>query len=151
LLEHQNGEGANHTRKQFPVELVYTEKFDRIDEAYYRERQIHGWSHAKKLALIERRNEDLPGLAISLSAKEEAMMNSLRHAFRSVAHLEMYIHTPVNKQKQKSINGTYLTLFPVQENQTINLNKHEEVIFYRDFFIDGFHSLWTDKIGYHRD
>lgn len=63
FLEHQNGEGANHTRKRLPVELVYTEEYDRIDEAYYRERQIHGWSHAKKLALIEGRNKDLPGLA----------------------------------------------------------------------------------------
>jgi len=63
LEEHQNGEGANHTRKRLPVELVYTEEFDRIDEAYYRERQIHGWNHAKKLALIEGRNVDLPGLA----------------------------------------------------------------------------------------
>ena len=42
IEEHQNGEDANHTRKRLPVELVYTEKFDRIDEAYYRERQIHG-------------------------------------------------------------------------------------------------------------
>lgn len=63
MLEHQNGEGANHTRKRLPVELVYTEEYNRIDEAYYRERQIHGWSHAKKQALIEGRNEDLPGLA----------------------------------------------------------------------------------------
>jgi putative endonuclease len=41
MLEHQSGEGANHTRKRLPVELVYTEEYDRIDEAYYRERQIH--------------------------------------------------------------------------------------------------------------
>jgi putative endonuclease len=33
--------------------LVYTEAYDRIYEAYYREKQIDGWSHAKKQALIE--------------------------------------------------------------------------------------------------
>ncbi len=65
LEEHQNGKGANHTRKRLPVELVYTEEYDRIDEAYYRERQIHGWSRDKKIALIEGRYEDLPGLAKS--------------------------------------------------------------------------------------
>jgi putative endonuclease len=65
LEEHQKGEGANHTRKRLPVELVYTEEYDRIDEAYFRERQIHGWSRDKKIALIEGRNEDLPGLAKS--------------------------------------------------------------------------------------
>jgi putative endonuclease len=71
LLEHQNGEGANHTRKRLPVELVYTEEFDRIDKAYYREKQIHGWSHAKKLALIEGRNEELPELAKSYWRKQK--------------------------------------------------------------------------------
>ncbi len=70
LIEHQNGAGANHTRKRLPVELVYTEEYDRIDEAYYRERQIHGWSHAKKLALIEGRNQDLPELAKSHKRKQ---------------------------------------------------------------------------------
>jgi len=65
MLEHQYGEGANHTRKRLPVELIYTEEFNRIDEAYYCERQIHGWSRDKKIALIEGRNGDLPDLAKS--------------------------------------------------------------------------------------
>jgi putative endonuclease len=72
MLEHQNGEGANHTRKRLPVELVYTEEYDRIDEAYYRERQIHGWSRDKKIALIEGRNEDLPELAKSYWRKKSS-------------------------------------------------------------------------------
>jgi len=71
LQEHRNGEGANHTRKRLPVELVYAEEYDRIDEAYYRERQIHGWSRDKKIALIEGRNEDLPGLAKSYWRKKK--------------------------------------------------------------------------------
>jgi len=50
--QHQNGEGANHTRKRLPVELIYYEKFDRIDEAFYREKQVQGWSRNKKEALI---------------------------------------------------------------------------------------------------
>jgi putative endonuclease len=52
LQQHQNGEGANHTRKRLPVELVYFEKFDRIDEAFYREKQVQGWNRKKKEALI---------------------------------------------------------------------------------------------------
>ena len=51
MAEHQKVEGANHTRKRLPVELVNAEEFDRIDEANYHERQIHGWSHDKKIAL----------------------------------------------------------------------------------------------------
>ncbi|MCX7879010.1 MAG: GIY-YIG nuclease family protein, partial [Ignavibacteria bacterium] len=46
-----------------PVELVYYEEYDRIDEAFYREKQIQGWSRRKKEALIEKRYEDLPKLA----------------------------------------------------------------------------------------
>ena len=59
LEQHQNGEGANHTRKRLPVELVYYEKFDRIDMAFYREKQVQGWSRAKKEALINGRNNEL--------------------------------------------------------------------------------------------
>lgn len=54
LKQHQNGEGANHTKKHLPVVLVYYEEFSRIDEAFYREKQIQGWSRKKKEALISR-------------------------------------------------------------------------------------------------
>jgi putative endonuclease len=52
LWQHQNGLGANHTSKRLPVELVYAEYYDRVAEAFYREKQVQGWSRAKKLALI---------------------------------------------------------------------------------------------------
>jgi putative endonuclease len=52
LGEHHSGNGANHTARRLPVELVYCEEFDRIDAAYYREKQIQKWSRAKKEALI---------------------------------------------------------------------------------------------------
>lgn len=54
LLEHQNSHGANYTKKRLPVKRVYVEEFSRIDEAFYREKQVQGWSHKKKKALIER-------------------------------------------------------------------------------------------------
>ena len=63
IQQHQNGEAANHTRKRLPVELVYYEEFQRIDEAFYREKQVQGWSRVKKEALIKNRPEDLPMLA----------------------------------------------------------------------------------------
>ena len=59
LNQHQSGEGANFTKKHLPVELVYFEIFARIDWAFYREKQIQGWSHKKKEALI---NGDLQKL-----------------------------------------------------------------------------------------
>ncbi|WP_231372766.1 GIY-YIG nuclease family protein [Aureivirga sp. CE67] len=34
FVQHQNGEGANHTKKRLPVKLVYFEEYDRIDLAF---------------------------------------------------------------------------------------------------------------------
>lgn len=63
LAEHQNGEGANFTRKHLPVELVYYEEHQRIDEAFYREKQVQGWSRKKKEALINGRQNLLHDLS----------------------------------------------------------------------------------------
>jgi putative endonuclease len=63
LWEHNNFLGANYTRKKHPVKLVYSEEFNRIDDAFYREKQVQGWSHAKKKALIEQRSDMLHWLA----------------------------------------------------------------------------------------
>jgi putative endonuclease len=45
-------QGANYTKKHLPVKLVYFEEFQRIDDAFYREKQVQGWSRKKKEALI---------------------------------------------------------------------------------------------------
>jgi putative endonuclease len=63
VKQHQDGEGANHTKKFQPVELVYFEKFNRIDKAFYREKQIQNWSHEKKEALINNDQEKLKKLS----------------------------------------------------------------------------------------
>ena len=65
LEQHQSGEGANHTRKRLPVKLVYYEIYPRIDQAFYREKQIQGWNRKKKEALINSKPELLPELAIA--------------------------------------------------------------------------------------
>ena len=49
---HQNGNGANYTKKNLPVCLVYFEEFDQIWKAFYREKQIQRWTSNKKSALV---------------------------------------------------------------------------------------------------
>lgn len=66
FFEHQSGQGANYTRKRLPVELVYSEEFQRIDDAFCREKQIQGWSRKKKEALIVGRFDRLSDLAKNL-------------------------------------------------------------------------------------
>ena len=63
IAQHQAGEGANFTRKNLPVKLVYYEKHQRIDQAFYREKQIQGWSRKKKEALINGEHDQLPELS----------------------------------------------------------------------------------------
>ncbi|WP_233558570.1 GIY-YIG nuclease family protein [Aquimarina sp. BL5] len=65
LQQHQNGEGANHTKKRLPVRLIYYEQYDRIDTAFYREKQVQGWSRAKKEALMNGDLNTLPGLSMA--------------------------------------------------------------------------------------
>ncbi|MCP4210323.1 MAG: SUMF1/EgtB/PvdO family nonheme iron enzyme [Halieaceae bacterium] len=52
LSEHQAGEGSAWTRIRLPVELVYSAEMPDEESAYFAERQIKGWSRAKKEALI---------------------------------------------------------------------------------------------------
>ena len=63
FLQHQNGEGSNHTKKRLPVELVYLEYHSRIDVAFYREKQIQKWRRDKKIALIIGEENQLKRLA----------------------------------------------------------------------------------------
>ena len=70
LQQHQAGEGANHTKKRLPVTLVYYEQYERIDEAFFREKQVQGWSRKKKEALIENRPQDLPFLSKNYMDKD---------------------------------------------------------------------------------
>jgi len=63
LWEHDNFQGANYTRKKHPSKLVYVEEFSRIDEAFYREKQVQGWRRAKKKTLIEANRDTLVELS----------------------------------------------------------------------------------------
>ncbi|MCD6178374.1 MAG: hypothetical protein J7K39_00570, partial [Bacteroidales bacterium] len=56
--------------KRLPVELVYFEEFERIDKAFYREKQVQGWSRKKKEALIKGEYGILLDLSVAYRNKE---------------------------------------------------------------------------------
>jgi len=58
LRQHRNKESF-FTKKFYELELVYTEKFNKRVEAERREKQIKGWSVAKKKALIDNKRDEL--------------------------------------------------------------------------------------------
>jgi putative endonuclease len=53
IAQHQAGTFEGYTALRRPVELVWSEYFDRITDAIASERQVKGWSRAKKEALIK--------------------------------------------------------------------------------------------------
>ncbi|MGY6559957.1 MAG: GIY-YIG nuclease family protein [Nitritalea sp.] len=63
LAQHQAGKGSKHTRKRLPVKLLYFEEYARVDEAFYREKQVQGWSRKKKEALMKGFTDELKKLA----------------------------------------------------------------------------------------
>lgn len=63
LAQHRRGEGSAYTRRRLPVRLVFSTEFARIDDAFALEKQVQGWSRAKRRALIEGRLESLPHLS----------------------------------------------------------------------------------------
>jgi len=74
LSQHYEGVGARYTSRWLPVELVYGEEYVRIDDAFYREKQVQGWRRAKREALINGAPELLPALAKKVFNKSKAVV-----------------------------------------------------------------------------
>ena len=53
LAAHERGAIEGYTLSRRPVELVFSDRFSTRLEAFHRERQIKGWSRARKEALIK--------------------------------------------------------------------------------------------------
>ena len=63
LWQHNQGEGAEYTKRRLPVRVVYVEEYSSIAEAFGREKQVQNWSRRKRIALIEGRGDELPWLS----------------------------------------------------------------------------------------
>ena len=125
LQQHFVGEGANHTKKHPPVKLLYYEEFDKIDEAFYREKQVQGWSRKKKEALIHREYEKLPELSrnytqygrpeisvVSTSVVSASVVSASSTTAPSVPELvEGTATKPVEGTATKPVEGTIVEHF----------------------------------------
>jgi len=63
FAQHQAGMGAKYTKRRLPVRFVYGEEYERIEDAFLREKQVQNWGRAKRIALIEGRFADLNALS----------------------------------------------------------------------------------------
>jgi putative endonuclease len=63
VAEHNAGHFGGFTAARRPVVLVYSQWFERITDAISAERQVKGWSRAKKEALMRGDFDALPELS----------------------------------------------------------------------------------------
>ena len=63
VAEHNEGTFGGYTATRRPVIFAFSEWFERVDDAIAAERQVKGWSRAKKEALIRGELEKLPALS----------------------------------------------------------------------------------------
>ena len=64
LSEHENGTYDSFTKRNRPCKLVWSGECQTMTQAIDFEKRLKGWRREKKIALIEGRYEDLPGLSI---------------------------------------------------------------------------------------
>ena len=76
IAQHQAGTLPGYTQDRRPAELVWSERFPDRDQAFAAERQIKGWSRAKKEALIRGDWEALRSLASRAVLRDAASTGS---------------------------------------------------------------------------
>jgi len=79
ISQHNLGHFGGYTVKRRPVTLVFAQEFQRITEAIAAERQLKGWSRAKKESLIRGDYATIKALADGWTKRAE-MRRALRHA-----------------------------------------------------------------------
>jgi len=77
-LQHKCGAFEGFSRKYHCDRLVYYESFDDVYKAIGREKQLKGWSRAKKIALIESKNARWEDIAEKWGAEMRFAGESIR-------------------------------------------------------------------------
>jgi predicted GIY-YIG superfamily endonuclease len=52
-IQHLSGLGSKYTHKHRPNKLAYLEEYESLEDARLREKQLKGWTRAKKEKLIK--------------------------------------------------------------------------------------------------
>jgi predicted GIY-YIG superfamily endonuclease len=76
LAQHEAGKGSDFTARRRPVALVWSETFSTREEALAAERQVKGWSRAKKEALIAGDWKRVSELAVSREARPSTTLRT---------------------------------------------------------------------------
>jgi putative endonuclease len=71
---HQSGKGPKYTALRRPIRLVYSEQHTTLTAAVQRDRQIKGWTRAKKIALIAGNLSKLHALSRRSQEKQNKLL-----------------------------------------------------------------------------
>ena len=80
LAQHTAGEGGQWNRSRLPVHLAFAQDFPSEHETFLCERQIKGWSRAKKEALIRGDFDALVELSRNRVARQDGGVEQLAAA-----------------------------------------------------------------------
>ena len=76
MFQHSTGHGSEYTSRRMPVELVFFHECENVAQAYAIEKQVQGWSRAKREALIAGRFDLLRGLSGSKYRRDAGSLGS---------------------------------------------------------------------------
>jgi tRNA/rRNA methyltransferase len=99
IAHHQSGAVPGYTQKRRPVQLIWADRFPDRDSAFAAERQIKGWSRAKKEALVrgdwdalrelaKKRSFDTPLRLRSAATRDEREGNKAAHPEEGMSEVE---------------------------------------------------------------
>jgi putative endonuclease len=82
-LQHKSGEIEGFSSKYHCNRLVYYESYDEVHQAIGREKQLKGWTRARKIALIESKNPRWEDLAEKWGAEMRFAGESIKNKLSS--------------------------------------------------------------------
>ncbi len=106
IWEHQHGEGSKFTSKYHADRLLYYEHFGDVHRAIEREKQLKGWTRAKKEALIRRVNPNREDITYTLDPQWRPTVGGPSASLGMTENLEG------NVDSQSTLEGPSTTLVP---------------------------------------
>jgi putative endonuclease len=92
VAEHNDAKYIGYTSSRRPVYLVWSSWFNDLRDAHAMERQIKGWSRAKKMALIRGDSEALTRLSKRRAGKPKSAPQLSRRQFTDMVHSAGILH-----------------------------------------------------------
>lgn len=108
IAQHERGEIAGCTSECLPVELVWSQEFGSRAEAIEAERQINGWSTARKMALVRGDRSEISKMAPNKNSLGAAVRDKIEGRTNTPARLDRALAdaTGLSRERIKALIGS---------------------------------------------